>query len=615
MKRNLYVLFSLLVLATVILSACGGSPATATQPPATEAPATQAATEAPATQAATEAPTEAPTQCAPASPGWDPTTADVGPKTMTVAFEQEPDVAVGNFSNMSFSEWIYQIYGVGTGKWDDQNNLVPYAAAEIPSTENGGVSADGLTVTWKLKPCIFWSDGEPITSKDIAFTWKAYLDTGNNPISRSDWKHVTAVDTPDDQTAVLHFDSIYPAWPVMLDIGPNNGSGAILPAHIFEGKTGLEKDPQVHTPTWAGGPFAIKEWVAGDHMTLVANPNYFGDKPKLDAIQIKFVADPEAGLAALQAGDVDMMVNLAESDIEAVKGMESNGVQLRVDPAAEFEHLFFNLGTTTGTDGKGVSDVDGFCPFQDVNVRKAIGLGMDRLSFIKNYLKEDEKAFIATLWPNSSWNNTSITPLPYDADQANQLLDTAGYPKGADGIRAGTCNGKPVKFSLGIETTNAQRRIDDVLSIQADLKKIGIDIKPNHLPAGTFFGSYTEGADMPLGKFDMAIFTTGYYPDPDATGSWDCADVPSKANPSGANDYHLCDPKLDEMWKQGLASADPATRKKVYDQIQQYMYDNVLMVPLYARANVYAFRDRLVFPPSSGYSNAFWDAEMFDVKQ
>jgi len=119
---------------------------------------------------------------------------------------------------------------------------------------------------------------------------------------------------------------------------------------------------------------------------------------------------------------------------------------------------------------------------------------------------------------------------------------------------------------------------------------------------------------MPLGKFDMAIFTTGYYPDPDAAGNWDCADVPNKASPSGANNYHICDPKLDEMWKQGLASGDPATRKKVYDQIQQYMYDNVLMIPLYARANVFAYTTRLVFPPSSGYSNFAWAMENFDVK-
>ncbi len=294
---------------------------------------------------------------------------------------------------------------------------------------------------------------------------------------------------------------------------------------------------------------------------------------------------------------------------------------MRVDPTPEFEHLFFNLGITnsTATDpttGKpiGNSDQAGFCPFQDPNVRKAIMLGIDRLGFLTDYMHEDKSSFIATLWPNSAWTNTSLTAYPYDATQAGTLLDTAGYKVGADGIRAGTCDGKPVKFSFGIETTTAQFRIDDVLHIQSDLKKIGIDIKPNHIPAGTFFGSYSEGADMETGKFDMAIFTTGYYPDPDATSSWDCLDVPNKDNPSGANDYHLCDPKLDALFAQGLASADPAARKQVYDQIQQYMYDNVLMIPLFARANVYGFAARVIFPPSSGYANAFWDAENFDVK-
>jgi peptide/nickel transport system substrate-binding protein len=600
-NRKLYLLLAMLVLASMALGACGP----AATPAATEAP----ATEAPTAQAA----------CAPAQAGWDPTTADTGAKGINIAFEQEPDQAVGIFSNMSFAAWIWQMYGVGPGKWDDQNNLVAYAATEVPGADNGDVSADGLTVTWKFKPCIFWSDGEPITSKDLAYTWQAIMDPANAPTSRSGFDQITGIDTPDDQTAVIHFKSLYPAWPTLFDLGPNNTGGGLLPSHIFEGKTALEKDPQIHQPTWAGGPFAIKEWVAGDHMTLVRNPNYFGTAANLDYVNIKFVPDPETGLAALKTGDVDLMVNLAESDIETVKALEPNGVHLRVDATPDFEHLFFNLGTTAGVtlpDGTvaGKSDVDGFCPFKDANVRKAIALGIDRLSFIKNYLKEDEKAFIASLWPNSYWYNTSLTPYPYDADQANALLDAAGYPKGADGIRAGTCDGKPVKFSLGIETTTAQRRVDDVLAIQSDLKKVGIDIKPNHIPAGTFFGSYTEGADMPTGKFDMAIFTTGYYPDPDATGNWDCADVPSKDNPAGANDYHLCDPKVEDFFKQGLATADPASRKKAYDALQQYMFDNVLIVPLYARANVYAFGDHVVFPPSSGYANAFWDMENFDTK-
>jgi peptide/nickel transport system substrate-binding protein len=602
-NKKLYTLIALLVLASLALGACSPA-ATATQP-------AQSGGETPAASGGST-PSSA---CAPAVPNWDPTTADVGSKSITVAFEQEPDQLVGQFSIMSFAGWLWQALSAGPGRWDDKNNLVPYLATEIPSADNGGVSSDGLTVTWKLKPCLFWSDGQPLTSRDFAFTWKVNVDPANAPVSRAGWDKVASIDTPDDQTVVIHFKQLYPAWPLLFDVGPNNTQSGLLPEHILQGKTGLEKEPEIHQPTWASGPFAVKEWVAGDHLTLVANPNFAGSKPKLDAIQVKFVPDPETGLAALKNGDVDFIVNLAESDIDAVNGLASQGIQLRVDPTPQFEHLLFNLGTTAGVDGKGKSPVDGFCPFQDANVRKAIALGIDRLSFIKNYLKEDEKAFIATLWPNSQWTNTSLQPYPYDPDQANQLLDAAGYKVGADGIRAGTCNGKPVKFSLGLETTNAQRRVDDMTAIQADLKKIGIDIKPNAIPAGTFFGSYSEGADMPLGKFDMAIYTTGFYPDPDPSDNFLCSGIPTADNPTGQNNYHICDPKLDDMFAQGLATSDPVARKQVYDEIQKYMYDNALIVPLYARANVFAYNERFIFPPSSGYSNAFWDAEDFDVKQ
>ncbi len=609
MSRKLNTLLVGIVLVSMVVAGCTPA-ATSTQPAATLPP---AATTAPGA-------TAGPTACAPAQPNWDPTTADVGSKSITIAFEQEPDQVVGQFSNMSFAAWIWQMVAAGPGRWDDKNNLVPYMATEIPSADNGGVSADGKTVTWKLKPCLFWSDGQPITSKDFAFTWKANVDPANNPVSRSGWEKITSIDTPDDQTVVMHFSEVYPAWPLLFDVGPNNTQSGLLPEHIFQGKTGLEKDPQIHQPTWAGGPFAVKEWVAGDHMTLVRNPNFFGSPAKLDSINIKFVPDPETGLAALKTGDVDFMVNLAESDIEAVNALAPQGIHLRVDPTPEFEHLLFNLGITNSTvkdaSGKviGNSDKPGFCPFQDPNVRRAIALGINSLSFITNYLKEDQKANIASLWPNSYWYNTSLTPYPYDPTQAGQLLDTAGYKVGPDGIRAGTCDGKPVKFSLGLETTTAQRRVDNMAAIQADLKKIGIDIKPNPIPAGTFFGSYTEGADMPKGNFDMAIYTTGFYPDPDPGDTFKCSGVPNASNPTGQNNYHGCDAKMDKLFVDTLASSDPAARKKVYDEIQQYQYDNVTMVPLYARANVYAYRDRFIFPPSAGYSQGFWDSENFDVK-
>ncbi len=635
MKRSLSLmrLLGIAMIAALLAGACAPAatptpaPANTSAPAPTQAPApTDTAapaptTAAPTTAAPTTAPTAAPQATAttagcPAPAKFDVASAPTT-KSVTIAFSQEPNNAIIEYSDMTYAAWLSQIIQAGLGRWDDKENFVPELAADVPTAANGGVSADGLTITWHLKPCLYWSDGQPLTSKDLVFTWKSEMDPANAPVSRTGWDKIASIDTPDDSTAVVHFKELFPPWQILwAQVSQGTNVGEPLPAHILDGHTGLEKDPAIHQPTVSSGPFVIKEWVAGDHMTLVANPNYVGGRPKLDVVNIKFVPDPATALAALKTGDVDFNPDFAESDIPTIQALEPN-VHLIVGPTPSFEHLFFNLGTTAGAKdatGKviGQSDLDGFCPFQDVNVRKAIMLGIDRQTIVDTLLF-GKTTVPASLWPNSSWYNTSLKPYPYDVAQANQLLDAAGYKVGADGIRAGTCNGKPVKFSLGIETTTKQVRVDQVLAIKDNLKKIGIEIKPNHIPSGTFFGAYGEGADLKTGKYDMAIYTTGYYPDPYTDTSL-CSSVPSKGNQAGDNDYHICDPKLDALFAAVNASADPAVRKTAVDAVQQYQYDSVQFVPLYARANVSGVTPRFdpgPFGPSGYFA---WNAVAWDVK-
>jgi peptide/nickel transport system substrate-binding protein len=568
-NRKLFVLVSMLVFASMVLSACGGA-------------------------------------------------GQASNKTITIAYTQEPDNVAAEYSNMTYSAWLDQVVGASLVTWDAKNNLVAQLAAEVPSAANGDVSADGLTVTFKLKPNLKWSDGQPLTSKDVLFTWQSQVDPKNAPISRAGYDQISSIDTPDNNTAVLHFKALYPSWPVLFSVGPNT-TGMLLPAHLLQGQTGLEKNAEIHKPTVGAGAYLIKEWVAGDHMTLVVNPNYYGTKPKIGQINIKFVPDTTTALAALKTGDVDFVPDFSEGDIPTLSALEP-AEHLRVDATPEFEHMLFNLVITNSTqkDSTGAvignSDIAGFCPFQDPNVRKAIYLAIDRDTIVKTLLFGKTTA-PTSLWPNSPWYNASLTEYPYDSKQAAQLLDTAGYPVGSDGIRAGTCNGQPVKFSLSLETTVKQLRQDEQAAIQANLKQVGIDIKTIATPAGTFFGAYTDGANMPTGKFDMAIYTTGFYPDPDPGYTFSCAGVPSKSDPSGQNNYHYCDQtgQMDKLIAAGLASADPATRKVAYDAIQKYQYDNALFVPLYARANVYGYSARLVYPPSSGFCGWGCDISDWDV--
>jgi peptide/nickel transport system substrate-binding protein len=379
----------MLVLASMVLAACGGGAATET-PAATQAP---GATEAPA-------PTEAPVAT---GPGGSIPFPDGG-KSITLGFSQESDNVVGYFTAMTYSIYVGQMVLVGLGEWDETNTFVPELATEVPTAENGGVSADGLTITWHLKPDLKWSDGEPLTSADVQFTWQVLTEPGTACVACGGFDKIDSIDTPDDTTAVIHFKELYPPWYTMF-VTWGNGGYPILPKHLLEGHTALESDPFIHWPTISSGPFVIADWVAGDHMELLPNPNFYGGRPKLDRVFVKFLPDPETTLAGLKTGDIDMSPDFTESDIPTFEPL-APALHLDIKPGNFFDHYFFNMGITdsavTDADGNviGNSDVAGFCPFKDVNVRKAITLGIDRFAIVKNLLF-DKTSVPGDLWINS----------------------------------------------------------------------------------------------------------------------------------------------------------------------------------------------------------------------
>ncbi|MDQ3005114.1 MAG: ABC transporter substrate-binding protein, partial [Chloroflexota bacterium] len=374
--------------------------------------------------------------------------------------------------------------------------------------------------------CLFWSDGEPITSEDIKFTWEAIVDPGNAPASRIGYDKIASIETPDALTALIAFSELYPPWQTLFTQGPNN-QGAILPKHILEGKTALETDPFIHQPTVGSGPFVITEWIPGDFMTLLPNPNFHAARAILDRVQIRFVADSAASLAALQTGDVDWYPNFSEGDITTMQALEPD-VILTVVAGSDFEHYFFNLGRTEGVDGRGKAENEGFCPFKDINVRKAIIIGINRQAIVDDLLN-GHTAVPISQWPNTQWTNTNLQVEGYDPEAAAALLDEAGYPLGADGIRAGDCKGVHTKLSFNFKTTLDPIRMDAARAVQADLARIGIEFKPTFSPVGTFFGQYVDGGALTTGSYNMGGYTTGFYPDP-YTSKFQCEAIPSAEN-------------------------------------------------------------------------------------
>ena len=560
-------------------------------------------------------PTPAPTTPATLAPTLSSPSATLAPaatptesKTIKVirgGVSQEPDSLTPQFAKLPNSNRIAQLILVGLAEWNDKGELVPELAETIPSLENGGISKDGLTITWKLKKNLLWSDGSALTSRDVKFTWQAMMDDRNAPSSRAGYDLIESIETPDNSTAVVKFKSVYLDWMNLFTVGPNS-SGAILSELAFKGKTSLEKDPSIRSPRLASGPFRIDDWSTGGLLTLSANTNFYKGKPKLDKIEIRFFADSPSALKALQAGEIDWYADFFESNIPEVA--KADKVKIQVVPSTAYEHYFFNLGTTKGVNNKGKSDDDGFCPFQEVKVRRAILLGINRQAIVDKYFA-GKTIIPASLWGNSMWTNTALKTETYNLESAKKLLDEAGYKPTSEGaVRAGRCGGKEVKLSFKLEVSTKPMRQEIARLIQKDLIQIGVDVLPSFSNAQALFGAYSEAANLMMGKFDMAGLSYPEYLAPD----WRCDSVPSKDNRNGTNFYHYCDPALDKLFADA-STPDIATRKKALIAIQKYLYDNALLIPLYARANVYGFGERFI-PAPFGAEEMFWNAEAWDVK-
>ena len=580
MKRNLFALLSLFVLASMVLSACGGG--AATEAPATEAP--PPATEVPATEAPTA--TEAPA---------------AEPKTITIGFQQEPTSLYPACSNMTFAVWVGQMTNPGMWTWDGDNQPIMELAEAMPSTADGTISEDGLTITYKFKPDLKWSDGEPLTSADLKFTWETIMNEANTCIiSRLGYDSIESIETPDDVTAVVKFKEFYAPWNTLFAMSGNSGAG-LVPQHVLEGQT-LDNSEFLRKPVTAGAYF-VEEWVQGDHITLQANDNYFRGRPKIDTIFIKMVPSREALLAALQTGDVDLGPDFVEASIPDLEN--TPGVEVIAIKGSSFEHYLFNLDQDPAV---------GFCPFQDVNVRKAMILGIDRFT-IADTLLFGKTRVVSNLWPNTPVENTDLEPYPFDPDQAKALLDEAGYTDtDGDGIREGQCNGETVKLSFTHQTTTPNQLRADVQAAAAqNLLDIGIELIPDNKDPDILFAGYSSDGPLATGNYVLAGYTTSFIPDPDPAGSFDCDQIPTAESPDGANWYRMCFPELDAMMLEQKSVADPEARAEIFKKAQQFMYDNALFIPFYARLNVLGVGPRLTGLQGSAFGDVYWNVYDWDV--
>lgn len=468
------------------------------------------------------------------------------PGQLRVAIQRSPNTLNPILSAFTTESFINRLsFDLLVTVSSDGKTMVPDLAAEVPTTKNGGISADGLTITYHLRKNVRWQDGVPFTSKDVTFSWQAMMNNANNVNDRVGYEDVRSVDTPDAATVVFHLKQKFAPF-VNTVFGESDSPICVIPEHILGKYHDLNRVPFNQEPIGTG-PFKVARWVRGDHIELVANDDYFRGKPKLKSIVIREIPDENSSLNALRSHDVDWIFQPSPNLYNTLKTIPDIKIVLAEQPNSL--GMYFNTSRP---------------PLNDVRVRRAIAYAVDKQGLIERFTGGSAKVAWADQPDYSFFYNPNVQKYPYDVAKAKELLAEAGYTPGPDGMMRK--NGQPLSLQLAYNVENATRRLVTV-QLQSTLKQAGIDAPIKAYPANVYFATYGQGGILTTGKYDMAVGGWVAGIDPDDHSLYRCDQIP----PAGTNYTRYCSKEMDAEQKIALSEYDPARRKPAYDRIQELL--------------------------------------------
>jgi peptide/nickel transport system substrate-binding protein len=420
-------------------------------------------------------------------------------------------------------------------KWDEHNLAYPELATEIPTKANGGVSKDGLTITYHIRKGVKWADGAPFDADDVVFSTKVVLNPANNEVGRVGWDHIVKIDEPDKYTVIYHLSKPYSPF-IETFFSTAGGNPCILPKHLLGGYANINNVPYNAAPVGIG-PFKVARWERGSQVVMVANPLYWRGVPKLQKIVFKIVPDRDTVIAQLQAHELDLWPVTVPGGYFA-RGQAIPGFTLASQPGYQWAHLDFNLTRP------GVSD-----PV----VRQAIRLATDRATIITKLRHGHGTLQEVTTPPGAPFYVRDISRVPFDIAQANALLDKSGWTRGPDGIRAK--NG--VKLDLAFATNSGSPDTDEQIELMRQWwQQIGVAISVRHYPYAQLFAPEESGGIVYGGKWDMILFNWVSEAIGDYSAEYSCKSFP----PAGQNNIRWCNPRAEAAMDALFAHYDQAQR-------------------------------------------------------
>jgi peptide/nickel transport system substrate-binding protein len=431
-----------------------------------------------------------------------------------------------------------------------------YASAEL-------TSSDPETVVYKIKPEAIWNDGTPVSADDFIYMWQNMNGSiaDNDINSTAGYEDVGSVTGSDDgKTVTVVFKNKYPDWKALFS---SAGGNQMLEAKVMKTlpggwNTGLDK-----SLPFSAGPYKLESYTPGSNAILVRNDKWFGKKPNLDRIIVRFLPQSQAQVAAMQNNEVQVIYPQPQLD-DVAKAKTIAGVTTEINFGQSFEHLDFNFKNTL---------------LADAAVRKAIATGMSDDEIVNSGVKQfsdKAKPLGNRIWltGQSPYVDQSGSYAKGNTAAATKLLEDAGYQKGTDGIYAK--NGQRLSFRFSTTSGNKLREDTGVL-FQNQMKKMGVDIQIDNKASKVLFPALSKG------DFDISLF------------AWVGSPFTISSNKGeyvtggGSNYGKYSSPKVDALFTQATSEFDEKKVADLGNQIDKELWSDVVTVPLYQKPTFIAY--------------------------
>jgi len=431
-------------------------------------------------------------------------------KSITIAIPEDPPSFNAVIAYTGYDAMVMKLVLLGMTGIDPEGNVYRELAAELPTLDNGEVvqdeSAGTMSVTWKMRKDIQWSDGTPVTADDVIFTYNAITDP-----DKGNWipgiDSVDSVEKVDDYSFTVNYNAISPSYLTLF----GGEQVAIWPAHYCDATQGFSSWDCGRKPI-SDGPFVLSEWVAGDHLTFVKNDKYYQTgKPDIDKVVVKIIPDATVRKQMMINGDAD--INMWTNETVTADLQKESNVKVSISPNDRFVMRLFLNGAAKGTTDAAATPHP---VLSDVKVRQAIRMAVD-VSTISQQIFLGFSKPVWTEFFRPPYDQCKIAHPKFDPEAAKTLLDQAGWTDPNNtGTREchGCATGAPDGYKMEMELITYKEYGEPILLTQQliaeELGKIGIKLDLSTVEGSVLWADSASGGIEQNGNFDIDLWDDGY---------------------------------------------------------------------------------------------------------